>query len=807
MVLIGILVVIFLALTAAFFRVPLWLWSSIILIVLFLTSLYHPLTWIAFGISFVIWLFLNIPPLRRRYLTQSIFNKVRTYLPSISSTEREVLEAGDIWWEQELFCGAPNWKKFEQLKIPRLSQEEQLFLDNEVNELCQMLDDWEIILQQDLPEPVWDFIKKKKFWGLVIPKEYGGLGFSDYAHSTIIMRIATRSYSAAVNIMVPNSVGLAEFLQRYGTDEQKQTYLPKLACGEEITCFALTAPEAGSDAGSMHDVGIVCYGDINGEKVLGVKLNFEKRYITLAPLATLIGLAFKLYDPDHLLGDKKFIGITLAMVPRQHPGIEIGKRHWPLYMGFMNGPIRGKDVFIPLNWIIGGPTLRGKGWRMMMECLSVGRGISLPALSCAAAKLSYRMTGAYVSLRQQFHQPIGQFEGIQEALSRMGGYTFLCDATRHFTAIGISQGIKPSIATAITKYHLTEMSRKIVNNAMDVHGGRAVQVGPRNYLANIYIALPISITVEGANILTRNLIIFGQGALRCHPYVREEVAAIDNPDVKKGLKRFDKILIKHIGFALRNFVRTLVYGLTGGKFILVRSNRPERKYYQQISRMSAAFALVTDMAMLLLGGSLKKRERISARLGDIVSYLYLATAALKYYESTPELQSGKGPFFLEWSQKYCFYQIQKAFDRFFINFPYRWLAYFIRGIIFPWGKQYYSPPDFLDHEIASAMMEITPFREKLTEHCYVGNDENNIFFRMEKAFESLFKVEKILLKLKKAVQEGNISAKNNLYKQLEEAQEKNILTDEEIAQLKDFEERRIDAIKVDEFNHLPGKKS
>lgn len=807
MVLIAIVLIIALALATAFFRIPLWVWSTVIALLLALWSWYHPWIWLLFAMYIAIWLFLNLPVLRRRYLSAHIFNQIRTFLPSISTTEREVLEAGDIWWEQEIFCGKPNWKKFQQLRIPVLSDDEVSFLNNEVDELCAMLDDWKIILNQDLPEEVWAYIKEKKFWGLVIPKEYGGLGFSDYAHSTIIMRIATRSYSAAVNIMVPNSVGLAEFIHRYGTGPQKQHFLPKLASGQEITCFALTAPEAGSDAGSMNDIGQVCYGEFNGKKVLGVRLNFEKRYITLAPLATLIGLAFKLYDPEHLLGQQTFIGITLAMVPRDHPGLDIGRRHWPLYMGFMNGPIRGKDVFIPLDWLIGGPEMRGRGWHMMMECLSVGRGISLPALSCAAAKLCFRMTGAYVSLRKQFHQPIGKFEGIQEALSRIGGYAFLCDAARHFTAIGINAGVKPSIATAITKYHLTEMSRKIVNYAMDVHGGKAVQVGPRNYLANIYVALPISITVEGANILTRNLIIFGQGALRCHPYVREEVAAIDNPDSKKGLKLFDKILVKHIGFTLRNLVRTLIYGLTGGKVIAIKNGDTTRKYYQQITRMSAAFALVTDVSMLLLGGSLKKRERISARLGDILSYLYLATAALKYYECNPSLQSITGVRFLEWSQKYCFYQVEKAFDRFFGNFPHPWIANIIQGIIFPWGKQYCSPPDVLDHEIAAAMMRTSDFRDKLTEHCYLGADENSVVFRMEKAFASLIAAEDILSKLREAVHQGKISAKNNLYEQIDEAQQQMILTDDEINILKEYEKRRTDVIKVDEFNHLPGKQT
>lgn len=661
-----------------------------------------------------------------------------------------------------------------------------------------MLNDWEVINQADLPQAVWDYIKKERFLGLVIPKLYGGHGFSAFAHSTIVMKIASRSYSAAVNIMVPNSVGLAEFILQYGTKEQQSYYLPRFVVGDEIPCFALTAPGAGSDAGSMSDEGIVCYGEYHGQRTLGISLTWDKRYITLAPIATMIGLAFKLYDPEKLLGDKTDLGITLAMIPRNTPGVEIGQRHSPLLLAFLNGPVRGTEVFIPIDFIIGGTEARGKGWAMMMECLAVGRGLSLPALSCATAKLAYRMTSAYVKIREQFHMSIGYFEGIKEPLARIGAFTYLCEATRHLTAAAIDQNVKPSVATAITKYHLTEMSRKIVNHAMDIHGGRSIQLGPGNYLGFYYIAQPISITVEGANILTRNLIIFGQGALRCHPYVQQEVAALHENDSYQALKKFDRLLFKHGGYLLANLVRCWFYGLTNARWARAPTSDHTAKYYRQLTRMSVALSVVTDMSMGIIGGKLKKQERLSARLGDVLSYLYLASAVLKYYEDHQKPLSDLP--FIEWIQSYCLHQITHAFEHFFANFPRPRLAKLVKNMIFPWGSHYHLPLDRQDHQLADLMMQGNGLRERLTAHIYLGT-KADICKKMDDAFQCRLAVEPAYQKLNRGIKAGEIKEKN-FSSQIMAAKTANILTDEEVKQLLELERLRLEVIQVDEFNIL-----
>jgi acyl-CoA dehydrogenase len=788
-------------LVLAFFQIPLLLAFLGFGLLLSLFTWVHGfnilmlLVWLVFLNAM---LFFNVPSLRRRYLTQKILTQVQNRLPTISKTEQEALDAGDVWWEKELFCGQPNWQQFLQIPEPSLSAAEQAFLANQVVTLCAMLDDWKIVHEDhDLPQEVWNYLKKERFFGLVIPKEYSGHGFSAYAHSTIILQIATRSYSAAVDIMVPNSVGLAEFLLLHGTEQQKQYFLPRFARGEEIPCFALTGPEAGSDAGAMLDSGVVCYDDWQGERILGIRLNWEKRYITLAPVATMIGLAFKMYDPDHLLGTQTDIGITLAMIPRQQPGISIGARHLPLFMAFLNGPIYGKDVFIPLDWLIGGAKMRGKGWAMMMECLSVGRGISLPALSTATAKLAYRMTSAYVKLRQQFHVSIGCFEGIKESLARIGAFTYLCEATRMFTASAIDQNIKPAIATAISKYHLTELSRKILNDAMDIHGGRTIQLGPLNYLAHYYVASPINITVEGANILTRNLIIFGQGALRCHPYIQKEIVAIHQQDPKLRLHHFDRLFFKHLGYLLRNGVRTFFYGITGGRWIRVPVRGGVAKYYRQLTRMSSALALVSDMALGVLGGKLKQRERLSARLGDVLSYLYLGSAVLKYYQDHDKPAGDL--CFVEWILTYCLNQIQNALAGFLTNFPKPILASFVAKIIFPWGKNYRVPLDAQDHCIANAMMQLTELRERLTQYVYLGS-ENDICYCMEKALQEMYAVESAYAKLS-GFKKGEISSENSLVAHLNAARDANIISDEEVSLLLKFEQQRSEVIKVDEFDN------
>jgi acyl-CoA dehydrogenase len=796
-ILLGILIL----LGLIYFNIPLLISSLIFIAFLLALTTVHGLTLaliIIWVISLSIMFFFNLTFVRRNYITAKIFKHVKDKLPHISSTEQEVLEAGDVWWEKELLVGRPNWKMLLNFPASKLTKEETTFLNNQVEHLCGLLNDWEIINQSELPEEVWAYIKRERFLGLVIPKQYGGHGFSALAHSSIIMKIASRSYSAAVDVMVPNSVGLAEFILHYGTQEQKSYYLPKFVTGEEIPCFALTAPNAGSDAGSMVDEGVIAYGDYQGQKTLGICLNWDKRYITLAPIATMIGLAFKLYDPDHLLGDRAEYGITLAMIPRDTPGVEIGARHSPLMMAFLNGPVRGRNVFVPLRFIIGGEEASGKGWRMMMECLALGRGLSLPALSCANAKLCYRMTSAYVKIREQFHTSIGCFEGIKEALARIGAFTYLCEATRKLTVSAIDSGLKPSIATAITKYHLTEMSRKIVNDAMDVHGGRTIQLGPSNYLGFYYIAQPISITVEGANILTRNLIIFGQGALRCHPYIQQEVAALHDNDSNRALKKFDRLFFKHVGFILSNGLRCVVYGLTNGRWIRVPISDHTAKYYRQLTRMSAALSLVTDMSMGIMGGKLKQRERLSARLGDVLSYLYLASAALKYYEENQKTTADL--IFVDWIQQYCLYQIGSAFYHFFANFPKYSLTNIIKKAIFPWGCHFHLPLDHQDHQIADLMMQGNNLRERLTECLFLGG-EQDICKKMETVFQYRLKVEPAYRKLQNAIRKGQINEKT-LDQQIIAAKGAKILSDQEANELLELDRLQLEVIQVDEFRSL-----
>jgi acyl-CoA dehydrogenase len=605
--------------------------------------------------------------LRRKLVSDPFLHLARKLMPQISETEREALEAGTVWWDAELFSGHPNWKKLLATPAPTLTSEEQAFLDGPVEELCRMVDDWSINAElHDLPEGVWRFIKDHGFFGMIIPKKYGGLGFSALAHSSVVMKVASRSIAAAVTVMVPNSLGPGELLLHYGTDEQKNYYLPRLARGEEIPCFGLTSPEAGSDAASMTDTGVVCRGSSGKKDVLGIRLNWEKRYITLGPVATVLGLAFKLYDPDRLIGNREEVGITVALIQTDLPGITIGRRHYPSNINFQNGPNSGHDVFIPLDCIVGGAARAGHGWRMLMECLAAGRSISLPALATGAGKLASRATGAYARIRKQFHLPIGRFEGIEEALARIAGYTYLMDAARVMTGGAVDQGEKPSVISAIVKYHLTEVMRRVVNDAMDVQGGSAICMGPRNFLAHVYETVPISITVEGANILTRSLIIYGQGAIRCHPFVLKEIRAAADPDPVRASKDFDRVLFAHIGFILGNAVRAFFHGLTGARFASVPVRGPSHRYYQHLTRMSACLAFASDIAMLTLGSTLKRREKLSARLGDVLSYLYLASAVLKRFED-----QGRPPEdlpLLQWACEKSLYRIQGSFAELIYNF-------------------------------------------------------------------------------------------------------------------------------------------
>src|SRR3990167_6092306 len=796
------LVMLGLVLTSAIFQLRVLTWTGLLgayLVVLTVSGYSSAALLVIFWIFYLAAAaFANLTVLRRRYLVGSLLPLLKKQMPVISDTEREALEAGNTWWEKELFSGSPELDQLFSIPRPTLSPEEENFLNNQVEQLCSMLNDWQIMNElRDMPADVWSYLKKEKFLGMVIPKEYGGLGFSALAHSTIVVKIASRSISAAVNTMVPNSLGPAELLLHYGTDAQKAHYLPRLAKGEEIPCFALTAPDAGSDAGSIPDAGMVCKGELNGKEVLGIRLNWDKRYITLAPVATVLGLAFRMYDPDHLLGDKDDIGITLCLIPTKHPGVEIGNRHYPLQLAFMNGPTRGKDVFIPLDWIIGGVDMAGQGWRMLMECLSIGRSISLPALATATAKSAYRYTGAYARLRKQFNTPIASFEGIEEALGNIAGSTYILEATRIMTSGAVDLKVKPSIASAIAKYHMTEIARQVINHAMDVHAGHMIQVGPRNLLSSAYMAMPISITVEGANILTRNLIIFGQGATRCHPYLLKEVELItaEKPDIKA----LDRVLMSHIGFFVGNLLRNIAYSLTGGRFVFATvKNKRIRCYQRQLTRMSAALALMADTSLILLGGSLKRRERISARLGDVMSQLYLASAVLKYFhdEGSPKTDVD----YVCWCLQYCLSKMQIASNDFLDNFPKRWVGKLLNWIIFPFGQVYRAPRDASYKKIVLPMLFANELRDRLTRHCFVGKDQSELSYRLDQALSQVPTVEPIIKKMHKAMQAGVVSSRHSFADRVVLATKAGVLTTDEADKLSVFESLRNEIIKVNEFS-------
>ncbi|WP_166840686.1 acyl-CoA dehydrogenase [Rheinheimera pleomorphica] len=740
----------------------------------------------------------GVADIRRNLITKPVFTVFKKILPPLSDTEREAMEAGDVWWDGELFKGKPDWQQLHSFPKPELSADEQAFMDNQVETLLAMLDDYKIVQEQrDLPAEVWDFLKREGFFAMIIPKAYGGREFSAIGNSTIVSRIATRSLTAAVTVMVPNSLGPGELLMHYGTQQQKDFWLPSLANGTDVPCFALTGPEAGSDAGGIPDTGVVCKGEFDGKEVLGIRLNWDKRYITLAPVATVLGLAFKLYDPEQLLGDKEELGITCALIPTSHKGVEIGDRHFPMNMAFMNGTTYGKDVFIPLEWIIGGPDYAGRGWRMLVECLSAGRGISLPALATATGHLAARMTGAYGYVRQQFGMSIGKFEGVQESLARIGGLTYSLEAMRVMTAGAIDMKLSPSVVTAIAKYHMTEMSRTLMNDAFDIHAGRAIQVGPKNYLAHGYMGIPISITVEGANILTRNLMIFGQGATRCHPYVLAELEAAANPDAEQGLKQFDSLLLKHIGFAVGNTFGALWQGLSAGAFNSAPVSGETAKYYKQLSRMSRALALSADFSMLILGGELKRREMLSARLGDVLSQLYIASAVLKFYEDSGRQQCDLP--FVHYSLERALFEIGRAFDGFFANFPNRIVARLLKTLVFPFGIGYKMPGDDTAIQICEALSKPGVVRDRLTHLCYIGADENDATGLMESAFVAMYEAQPLLKKIYQAQRAGTLARKQPMQQTIEQALAAQVLTDAEAEQLTQMNSLRFSAISVDSF--------
>ena len=744
-----------------------------------------------------LWL-LNLRPLRKSLITRPFMAAYLRLLPAMSQTEREALEAGTVWWDGELFTGAPQWSKLLAAKPPALSDEERAFLDGPCEELCRMLDEWHITHELgDLPPEAWDLLKSRGFFAMIIPKKYGGLEFSAYAHSCVLAKISSRSPTAASNAAVPNSLGPAELLNHYGTEEQKSYYLPRLARGEEVPCFALTGPRAGSDAASIPDTGVVCRGMWQGAEIVGLRLNFSKRYITLAPIATVIGLAFRMFDPDRLLGGKTDIGITCALIPRNTPGITIGRRHFPLNIPFQNGPIQGREVFVPLDFIIGGPAMAGSGWRMLVEQLSVGRCISLPSNTTGAAKAGVWATGAYARIRTQFNMPVGRFEGVEAVIARMVGLTYTMDAGRSVTAGAIDGGEKPSVPSAMLKSHLTEMGRQVGNDAMDVHGGKGIMLGPRNYLGRGYQIIPVAITVEGANLLTRNLIIFGQGAIRCHPFVLREMTAARNPDRKAGVEEFDRALFGHIGFTISNAVRSFVMALTHARFTRVPVSGETARYYQHIVRYSASFAFAVDVAMLTLGGYLKKKEGLSARLGDVLSSMYLASMVLKHHQN-----QGAPPEDLpivEWACRNLLYQAQEQLHGFLRNFPNRALAAVMRLLIFPRGLVYSAPGDALAHRVAGLVTASTASRARLCAGIYLTLEPHNPLGLLDEAMVLAEQLEPLLKRIRvEGVKTGRVSALD-LPGQIQQALTAGIVSETEAAALREYDRKTMDLINVDDF--------
>jgi acyl-CoA dehydrogenase len=797
--LIWLLLIVVAAGALAYRRSNLPTWTAVFAVLLLAAQLaagaLSPWPWVVFAAVAALF---NLKPIRRALLSRPLLKWFRSVLPPMSATEKEAIDAGTVWWDAELFSGRPNWNSL--LRTPRgeLTAEERAFLDGPVEELCRMLDDWKINRElDDLPPEVWKFLARNRFFGMIIPKEYGGLDFSARAQSEVVLKVASRSGAAAVTVMVPNSLGPGELLMHYGTAEQKQYFLPRLAVGEEIPAFALTGTWAGSDAGSMPDAGVVCKGEYKGKEVLGFRVNWEKRYITLGPVATILGLAFKARDPDGLLGGKKELGITCALIPTHTEGVEIGRRHNP-GGAFMNGPNTGTDVFVPMEWIIGGQSQVGNGWKMLMDCLSVGRAISLPALGTAGGKAAARMTGAYARVRRQFRIPIGRFEGIEEPLARIGGVTYRMDAARVLTATALDLGGKPSVLSAILKYNNTEGMRQTINDAMDVHAGRAVCLGPSNYLAQSYQTVPVAITVEGANILTRTMIIFGQGAIRCHPYVLKEMLAAADEDATAGLKAFDDAFFAHVGFTISNLVRSFVLALTGGRFVQAPDLGPTAVYAKRLTRMSASFALLADVAMLTLGGDLKRREKISGRFADILSHLYMASAVLKRFEDDGR-PAGDLPLVL-WALEDSLAIVDERLDGILRNFPVRGVGAVLRPFVLPLGRRYKGASDVLGHKVAKLLLSPSETRDRLTEGLFFDLDREDPMGLMELAMLKVIAAEPAERKLAQGL--GASITAGNMESVLRKGVSEGVINELEAETIREAMDITAQAIAVDDF---PGK--
>lgn len=673
--------------------------------------------------------------IRREYLSKPLLAWVRGLLPQLSDTEEQALKSGSVDWDGELFSGRPDWQKLLDTPHAKLTDEEQAFIDGPVEQLCEQLDDWKITHELfDLPEDIWKFLREEGFFGLIIPKEFGGKGFSATAHSEIVMKISTRSISASVTVMVPNSLGPAELLLHYGSEEQKSYYLPRLSTGKEIPCFALTSPIAGSDAGAIPDKGIVCKGEWEGEEVLGLKVTWNKRYITLAPVATLIGLAIKVYDPECLLGEGENIGVTCVLIPGDLKGVNSGTRHLPMNTAFMNGPTWGTDVFIPMTQVIGGEAMLGKGWIMLLECLSIGRSISLPALATGAGKYASLVTGAYSSVREQFGRSIKQFEGVQEALEPIAGYTYMMDAARLFTASMLDRGVRPSVPSALLKYRNTELMREVVNHSMDVIAGRGVITGPRNFMARAYQAVPIGITVEGANILTRSLMVFGQGAIRCHPFINDEISAANEDDKRKAVKQFDQVFYRHIAYTSGNVLRTFIHALTRGRLSPAPKTGDIKRYYQQLTRFSTAFSVITDVSLMTVGGNLKARQRLSGRMADSLVHLYYASAVIKQWheEGYPQEQYD----LVQWCLESSLYDLEISMGRLIDNFPVRAIRRPLRWLVFPFGSsKALKPNDALGTLVAQTIVKDSALRGRIVRGVYCTDEPNDSLGRVLHAYK------------------------------------------------------------------------
>jgi len=784
----------------AFRRSSLPVWTGAIAALILATQLagsgLSAWPWIVFGIVAVV---LNVPSIRRSLLTRGLMKWFRSVLPPMSATEKEAIDAGTVWWDAELFTGRPQWTKLLRTPAAELTVEEKAFLAGPVETLCRMLDDWKINRElNDLPPEVWEYMKKERFFAMIIPKKYGGLEFSARAQSEVVMKVSSRSGAAATSVMVPNSLGPGELLLHYGTQAQKDHFLPRLARGDEIPAFALTGPYAGSDAGAMPDEGVVCKGEYKGKEVLGFRVNWNKRYITLAPIATILGLAFKARDPDGLLGDKKELGITCALIPTSTPGVKVGERHDPA-SAFLNGPTYGKDIFVPMDWIIGGQEQVGRGWKMLMDCLAVGRGISLPALGTAGAKVSALTSGAYARIRRQFRIPIGRFEGIEEPLARIGGNTYRMDAARVLTATALGQGEKPSVLSAILKYNNTEGMRRAVNDAMDIHGGKAVCMGPSNYLANCYQAVPVSITVEGANILTRSMIIFGQGAIRCHPYVLKEMLAAADEDASRGLADFDRALFAHVGFTFSNLVRSLVLALTGARLADAPELGPLTGYARQLTRMSASFALLADVAMLVLGGDLKRREKLAGRFADILSHLYMASAVIKRFEDDGR-PAAELPL-ARWALEDSLAIIEERLDGILANFPVKGIGPVLRPFVLPFGRRLKGPSDRLGHAVADLLITPSEARDRLTAGVFFDKSEDDPIGLGEVCLDKVVAAEAVEKKLYKALKRPLDQA--NPEPLVKKALKEGIINDLEAELLREAVTLTARVIAVDAFTDIP----